>query len=106
MNFEIAPKSTEEYLSWNEAKMYCFALNIDGKTGWRLPTREELDEIYESDNDFAEYNYYWSATEYQKDNKYIWCKFFDEDDADNSYTLYTKDYDDYGGNFTRAVRDP
>jgi len=35
---EIAP---EEYwrtdLNWYEAKMYCFCLNIDGKTGWHLP---------------------------------------------------------------------
>ena len=60
---EIAPKSTEARLNWDDAKFYCFALNIDGKTGWRLPTKEELNEIYESKNVFVE-NYYWSSTEF------------------------------------------
>jgi hypothetical protein len=45
MNFEIAPKSTETKLNWNDARLYCFSLNIDGKTGWRLPTNDELHEI-------------------------------------------------------------
>jgi hypothetical protein len=61
MNFEIAPKETEAFLNWFDAKLYCFALNIDGKIGWRLPTKEELDSIYHSENDFG--SYYWSVTE-------------------------------------------
>jgi formylglycine-generating enzyme required for sulfatase activity len=63
MKFEIAPKSTEIESNWYDAKLYCFSLNIDGKVGWRLPTKEELDEIYESENDFID-AYYWSSTEY------------------------------------------
>ena len=62
MNFDIAPKSTEIQATWDDARFYCFSLNIKGKTGWRLPTKEELNEIYESDNDF-EKAYYWSSTE-------------------------------------------
>jgi hypothetical protein len=54
MNFEIAPKSTEIQTNWEEARMYCFSLNIDGKIGWRLPTKAELNEIYQSENDFEE----------------------------------------------------
>lgn len=51
---EIAPREFEfETKSYDDAKLYCFSLNIDGKVGWRLPTREELDSIYESDNDFS-----------------------------------------------------
>lgn len=63
MNFEIAPKSTEIQANWNEARIYCFALNIDGKIGWRLPTKEELNEIYRSDNDFRTDGYYWYSDE-------------------------------------------
>ena len=63
MNFEIAPKSTEIQANWYDARLYCFSLRIDGKTGWRLPTKEELNEIYESVNDF-EKAWYWSSTEY------------------------------------------
>lgn len=62
MKFEIAPETTEVKLNWDDARMYCFALNIDGKTGWRLPTNEELNLIYESTNDFVEW-YYWTSTE-------------------------------------------
>ncbi len=42
MKFEIAPKETEIQTNWEEAKLYCFALNTNNKTGWRLPTLEEL----------------------------------------------------------------
>jgi hypothetical protein len=62
MKFEIAPKSTEIRANWYDARLYCFALNIDGKTGWRLPNKEELDEIYQSDNDFDDI-FYWSSTD-------------------------------------------
>ena len=62
MKFEIAPKETEIQANWDDARLYCFSLNIKGKTGWRLPTKEELNEIYESDNDFQK-SYYWSSTE-------------------------------------------
>ena len=39
---EIAPKSAEIKSNWADARLYCFALNIDGKIGWRLPTKKEL----------------------------------------------------------------
>ena len=54
MKFEIAPIETETRGNWYEARMYCFSLDIDGKVGWRLPTKEELTAIYESENDFGE----------------------------------------------------
>jgi hypothetical protein len=72
MNFEIAPKSTELRLSWDDAMLYCFSLEIDGKVGWRLPTKDELNEIYKSDNDFV--GYYWSSTE--SNDNYAWYQTF------------------------------
>jgi hypothetical protein len=42
---EIAPK---EYhittCSYDEALLYCFQLNIDGKMGWRLPKKDNEEE--------------------------------------------------------------
>jgi hypothetical protein len=35
---EIAPKEYRIKSTYNEAVLYCFQLNIDGKIGWRLPT--------------------------------------------------------------------
>jgi hypothetical protein len=62
MKFEIAPKSTEIRSNWDDARLYCFSLDIGGKSGWRLPTNEELNEIYKSGNDFAS-SYYWTSVE-------------------------------------------
>lgn len=94
MKFEIAPKSTEIRLNWDDARLYGFSLNIDGKTGWRLPTKEELDEIYFSDNDFAEW-YYWSSTE--DNDKAVWCQYFG-----NGFQSYNGKY---SSNYVRAIRD-
>jgi hypothetical protein len=36
----------DQCMTWDDARLYCFSLNIDGKTGWRLPTIEELDSLH------------------------------------------------------------
>ena len=94
MNFEIAPKETEIKANWDDARLYCFALNIDGKTGWRLPTKEELNEIYESVNDF-EKAWYWSSTE--ADGYGAWDQLMS---CGNQY-LNVKNY---GSTYVRAIR--
>jgi len=98
-NFEIAPKSTEIKTNWYYAKLYCIALNIDGKTGWRLPSKEELFQIYKSENDFDN-GWHWSSTEAigeQENSDYAWYQSF------GPYPLqdfYKKDYNRY----IRAIR--
>lgn len=42
---ELEPYWSERELSWYDANRYCMQLNIDGKRGWRLPTRKELLDI-------------------------------------------------------------
>ena len=39
---EQAPEEYEKELTWDEAILYCFSLNIEGDVGWRLPTYEEI----------------------------------------------------------------
>jgi formylglycine-generating enzyme required for sulfatase activity len=56
--FEIADKSTDIQTHWYAAINHCKALG----DGWRLPTSDELDLIYKTDNDFNK-GYYWSSTE-------------------------------------------
>ena len=94
MNFEIAPKSTEIQANWDDARLYCFSLNIDGKVGWRLPTKEELNEIYESENDF-EVRWYWSSTEYN--GSIAWSQNMDLGYQDLNYK-------DVGSRYVRAIR--
>ena len=74
MKFEIAPKEYEAPLQFQEAKLYCFSLNIDGKIGWRLPTIKELDGIYTCINDFNK-SWYWSSTEVENG---VWFKSFND----------------------------
>jgi hypothetical protein len=63
MKFEIAPKSTEIQTNWEDARLYCFSLNIDGKTGWRLPSVYELESFTRSTN--MENALYWTGTSYK-----------------------------------------
>ena len=73
MNIEISDKKYERELNWHDAHLYCSVLSIDNKNDWRLPTLEELREIYNSDNNFVDAGYdsgYWSSTE--ENDYYAW----------------------------------
>ena len=59
-------------MNWHEAKIACKKLG----TEWRLPTKDELNMLYENMEeigDFASY-YYWSSTAY--DNLTAWIQYF------------------------------
>ena len=58
---EVAPEEYWVETSFENIQLYLFSLNIDGKVGWRLPTGEELNEIYESENEYATTWYHWTA---------------------------------------------
>lgn len=42
---KISPREYHINCTYNEAILYCFSLNIDGYSSWRLPTEEERDGI-------------------------------------------------------------
>ena len=93
MNFQISPKSTETELNWYDAMEYCQSLNINGITDWRLPTSEELQQIFESDNDFNS-ELYWTSLADVAD--FTWKKYFS---CGNS-----KNYDKDDVYYVRAVK--
>lgn len=70
MNIEVSSKEYWKGLNYYDALLYCELLDIDGVDDWRMPTIEELNEIYNSENTFS--GSYWSSTEY--DGGYAWCK--------------------------------
>lgn len=71
LDFEVYPTDLGE-MNWDKAKKACANLG----DGWRLPTRDELNLIYENKNvvgGFAN-DYYWSSTE--NDNFNAWYQSF------------------------------
>ena len=71
-SIEIAQYDLPTEVTWYNAKRECKEL---GK-GWRLPTKEELDKIYNNKDligNFVNTNY-WSSTEYN--SNYAWMQVF------------------------------
>jgi hypothetical protein len=89
-NVEIADKSTEALMNWNDAMEYTKSLG----DGWRLPTKEELYLIYKSTNDFMD-GTYWSIDEDSSGNAML----------QNFYSGYQYAADKRNGTCVRAVRD-
>ena len=59
MNVEIAPVDYWQALRFDDARLNFFYLNIDVKTGWRLPSTEELMRIW-SMLEMGNYTLYWA----------------------------------------------
>ena len=80
------------HMNWHEAKIACKKLG----TGWRLPTKDELDMLYENREEIGGFanNGYWSSTEY--DYNYAWNFYFYDGNA-----YYTNKNSTY---YVRAVR--
>lgn len=71
-NLEVAQNDFSKLMTWNEAKQACADLGA----GWRLPTKEELNLLYENKakiGGFSDY-YYWSSTDYA--NSLAWIQYF------------------------------
>ena len=79
-------------MNWHEAKIACKKLG----TGWRLPTKDELNMLYENKEEIGGFasNYYWSSTE--SDTNVAWRQdFLDGNQSSNGKNLY---------NYVRSVR--
>ena len=92
-DFEIAELDFPNEMRWPNAKTACEALGV----GWRLPTKDELEIMYEDKDTigtFGAYTY-WSSTMYSDDN--LWVLFFK-----NGYLTNNNNYD--SKSHVRAVR--
>ena len=94
--FEVYYKDLEGRFTWAEAKKACKDLG----EGWRLPTKNELNEMYKKRDvvgGFSDYNY-WSSTE--NDNYHAWCQSF----ANGFLGFQFKLIKNHGYSYVRAVR--
>jgi hypothetical protein len=62
MAIELSPKQYETKLNWDDARVYCFSMNIDGAIGWRLPTINEVTALKLNGG------FYWCAQDQHAEN--------------------------------------
>jgi hypothetical protein len=91
-NIEVAQYDFPNQMNWVDAKKACESLG----DGWRLPTKEELDKLYQYRNRIESFNTgnYWSSSESDFNNAYYLG--FDNGGLDQVYKKYT--------GYVRAVR--
>jgi|TARA_R100000501_G_C2611582_1_gene106070 hypothetical protein len=79
-------------MTWDDAVKACADLG----DGWRLPTKDELNILYENKDKIGGFanNYYWSSTEVDNDD--AWVQYFNGGIQFSYYKNYTS--------YVRAVR--
>ena len=62
-------------MSWDDAKIYCKKLGA----GWRLPTKDELNMLYENKEEIGGFavNGYWSSTEFDIINAWYFTFYYE-----------------------------
>ena len=92
-NLEVAQYDFPNAMNWYKAKDACTKLG----NGWRLPTKDELDKIYQNRNRIQSFTTgnYWSSTESEINNAFYMG--FDYGGLDFVYKSYT-------GGYVRPVR--
>ena len=95
----LASKDTETRLNWSEAIEYCSKLSSNGYQDWRLPSKDELKELYKNkdsldDKEAFIENYYWSSSEFSSTN--AWKQNFNNGNQNNNNKT--------NANYVRAVR--
>ena len=73
--YKVAPDPGYD-MTWDNANTYCNGLEFCGFSDWRLPTRQELYQMYIYRASIGGFNifYYWSSTSYSTNNHY-YCDF-------------------------------
>ena len=77
----------EVELNWNDAKEWCSKYSNDGYDDWFLPSKDELNFLFESKVLNNPSMWYWSSTEYSSTN--AWFQLFSTDypGGQNNYSM-------------------
>ena len=74
--YKVAPEANNT-LTWFDAPSYCNNLTLCGYSDWRLPTKNELMQMYNDRNSIGGFSdtYYWSSSK-QGTNSYYAVNFY------------------------------
>ena len=97
--------SDQEKSNWHDANNSCNTSTKEGYSNWRLPTKEELQAMYNNMSSLENYNgfesfqdlFYWSSTVYKGNNGAHWIVWFDDGYTSSGYDTDRK--------YVRCVRD-
>lgn len=83
-----SPKDFAEMSEWSTAKNLCENYRGSGYSNWHLPTKEELNILYEQKDSIGGFapSYYWSSTE--ADSKNAWYQVFFNGNQYGSFKTY------------------
>ena len=101
-NIEIAQYDFPDRMNWNDAKKACARLGA----GWRLPTKDELNLLYENKGQIGHLGYwrFWSSTESRTETNGILA--FEQDFSEGSKYSGHQYHDEKSAKYSvRAVRD-
>ena len=93
-NFEVTQNDFTGQMYWEDAKKVCESL---GK-GWRLPTKEELNIMYQNKSKIGAFtgDIYWSLTELDNNDGFAWYQNFNNGNQRSYYKS--------GKFYVRAIR--
>ncbi len=92
-------KATAGPMNWHSAMSYASGLSMGGHSGWRLPSRDELANLYHSPcKSMMEVvsSHYWSSTTHALDTNHAWLV--------NFYNGVVYGYNKSSSYYVRAVR--
>ena len=101
-NLVVAESSFPKQMNWADAKKACARLGA----GWRLPTKDELNLLYENKGQIGHLGYwrFWSSTESRTETNGILA--FEQDFSEGSKYSGHQYHDEKSAKYSvRAVRD-
>jgi hypothetical protein len=85
---EAAPVYTEFTANWADAISKCKTIKANGIDGWRLPTKVELNFMYQNLKTKKiggfENGWYWSSSE--NNSNYAWCQSFSNGEQNGGWS--------------------
>ena len=84
--YYVAP-DPGNYMEWSAANSYCNNLSLEGMTGWKMPTRDELVQMYADRNSIGGFSTAFGGTG-DNSNGYFYSAYWSSTTSTSSYHYY------------------